>query len=247
MNAVETTTQLRRLWKLAFGDSEDFLDLFFSRIFSPERCHYLTRESQVAAALYWFDIECDNQKFAYLYAVATHPNHRGRGLCRDLMAETQDLLTAKDYAGILLVPQDDALRRMYRKMGYVDCTSIAQFSVPSGEPIPMTKLSPEEYGRLRKSMLPPHSVIQEGRSLEFLGLLGEFYVAEGFLATVSKENGTLRCLEYLGDPALAPGLVATLGCREGIFRSPGDQFPFAQYLPLKDGCPKPEYFAFAFD
>ena len=29
---------LRELWKKAFGDTDEFLDLFFSTAYSPDRC-----------------------------------------------------------------------------------------------------------------------------------------------------------------------------------------------------------------
>ena len=63
--------QLRQLWQEAFGDSDAFLDSFFSLSFAPERCRCVTEENHVTAALYWFDCSCHGGKMAYLYAVAT--------------------------------------------------------------------------------------------------------------------------------------------------------------------------------
>ena len=70
---------LRQLWKAAFGDTEGFLDCFFDTAFSPHRCRCVTVDGEIAAALYWFDVTCREQPMAYIYAVATHPDHRGRG------------------------------------------------------------------------------------------------------------------------------------------------------------------------
>ena len=63
--------QLRALWQLSFGDSEEFIAGFFAGAYSPRRCRYAAENGNVAAALYWFDAEFRGQKFAYLYAVAT--------------------------------------------------------------------------------------------------------------------------------------------------------------------------------
>ena len=41
---------LRQLWKEAFGDTDGFLDAFFSTGFSPERCLYAGEGGTVAAA-----------------------------------------------------------------------------------------------------------------------------------------------------------------------------------------------------
>ena len=49
------TEPLRRLWKQAFGDTDSFLNSFFTFGFSPDRCRQITVDGNVAAALYWFD------------------------------------------------------------------------------------------------------------------------------------------------------------------------------------------------
>ena len=73
------TEQLKELWHLAFGDGLEFIELFFGTAYAPERCLYLTEDGQVTAALYWLDCSYQDQKQAYIYAVATHPEHRGKG------------------------------------------------------------------------------------------------------------------------------------------------------------------------
>ena len=240
--------QLRALWKEAFGDSDAFLDIFFSTAFDPRRCRCITEDNRVLAALYWFDVTCENQSFAYVYAVATAKAARGRGLCRKLMDDTAAHLKDLGYQGILLVPQDEGLRIMYGKMGYRDVTTITETICAAGEiPIAPIEISAEDYAARRLSLLPPGSVIQEGENLTFLAPLAHFYAADGMLAAVSQETEHLRILEYLGDPALAPGLVTALGAREATLRCPGSEKDFAMYLPLSADCAKPAYFAFCFD
>ena len=64
----EQIPQLRILWKEAFGDSDNFLDIFYSTAFSPERCLCATIGCELAAMAYWFDCE----DYAYIYAVDLH-------------------------------------------------------------------------------------------------------------------------------------------------------------------------------
>ena len=104
------TEGLKDLWKLAFGDSDEVIEAFFRTAFAPERCRYLEIGGQTATALYWFDTQWTGQKFAYLYAVATHPDFRGQGLCRRLMEETHAILTEQGYDGALLMPAEAGLR-----------------------------------------------------------------------------------------------------------------------------------------
>lgn len=246
--ALSQVPMLRTLWKEAFGDTDAFLDIFFSTAFDPRRCRCITGNGQILAALYWFDVSCENQPFAYVYAVATARAARGRGLCRQLMEETAELLTSRGYQGILLVPQDEGLRIMYGKMGYRNATALSESVCAAGaEAIPVTEIPPETYAACRASALPAGGVIQEGENLAFLSNLARFYSAPGLLAAVSRETGHLRILEYLGDPSLAPAFVAALGAREATLRCPGADLPFAMYRPLAPDCVKPGYFSFCFD
>ena len=46
--------QLRALWQLSFGDSEEFIAGFFASGYCPRRCRCAAENGNVAAALYWF-------------------------------------------------------------------------------------------------------------------------------------------------------------------------------------------------
>ena len=240
--------ELRQLWKLAFGDTEAFLDGFFSTAYSPDRCRYLTVDGTVAAALYWFDCQCFDEKYAYLYAVATHPDFRGRGLCRKLMARTHKQLKEQGYAGCLLVPQEEGLRTFYGKMGYHNMGNVAEFTaVPGEKPAPLGEIVAEEYAALRRRYLPRGSVVQEGENLRFLARQARFYAGEDFLLAGNIEDGFLWAMELLGSAEAAPGILKALGCVRGRFRTPGEALPFAMFLPLQENAPAPQYFGHAFD
>ena len=244
----DQTCQLRRLWRLAFGDSEAFLDSFFTAAYAPERCLCASEEGRVTAALYWFDVFCEGNRFAYLYAVATHPDHRGRGLCRGLMADAHALLADRGYAGALLVPEDGPLRQMYGRMGYRDFGGVEEFSCAAGDsPVPLRPLSREEYARLRRKFLPSGGVVQEGENLAFLETYAKFYAGEDFLLAAAAEEEKLTGVELLGNRSAAPGIVKALGCARGTFRTPGDAHPFAMCLTLGENKKMPAYFGLAFD
>ena len=239
---------LRKLWKEAFGDSDAFLDLFFASGFSPDRCRCIADGDEIAAVCYWFDITFERQKLAYVYAVATAKASRGQGLCRKLLADCAEVLKAQGYSGILLVPQDEGLIRMYGGMGYLPATRLGEAVWAAGDTAASPReLTPEEYTRLREGRLPPASVLQEGPGLTFLGTQARFYEGPDFLAAVSRETEHLRILEYLGDTASIPSFIRALGHREATVRLPGDDRPYGMYLPLTADCKKPEYFAFSYD
>lgn len=240
--------QLRCLWKLAFGDDEAFLDKFFGMAFSPRRCRCISENGQISAALYWFDCTCGGRKLAYLYAIATHPEHRGKGLCRTLVENTKQFLTAAGYHGALLVPEDEGLAAMYGKMGFEACTSVSEFrccAAPS--PIAIREIDISEYARLRRALLPKGGVTQESENLAFLATQARFFTGDSFLAALNTEGESLRCPELLGRADAAPGILRALGYAAGIFRAPGSEKPFAMLAPLSPDCIAPTYFGLAFD
>lgn len=242
----EQIHQLRRLWKEAFGDTDAFLDSFFGIAFSENRCRCVTEDGRVRAALYWFDCGCAGEKMAYLYAVATDPNCRGRGLCRKLMEDTHSHLENLGYAGTILVPADEALGQMYGRMGYLPAAAVTEFTCPAGEnPAALQSLTAEKYAARRRELLPANGVTQEGALTDLLADQCSLFGGEDFLLAAWMEERVLHNEEYLGNRSAAPGVVKALGAEMGIFRGPGEDKPFAMYRPLGAHCPKPGYFGIA--
>lgn len=237
---LEQIPQLRSLWKEAFGDTDAFLDHFYSKAFSPDRCFCATVEGEIAAMAYWFHCE----EYAYIYAVATAEKHRGKGISHALMARIHEILTQRGYAGCILVPGEESLRQFYRGMGYENCGGVEEFDVKASTPLTLRKLEIAQYAALRRQYLPKGGVIQEGVNLDFLACWAHFYEAPNALVTAIWEEGKLLVLELLGGVQEAPGIVAALGADTGWFRSPGKK-PFAMHKSLNRNAP-PKYFAFCF-
>lgn len=240
--------ELSRLWRLAFGDDAEFIASFFFAGFSPERSRCIREAEQVTAVLYWFDVLCGMEKYAYLYAVATHPDHRGRGLCRALVADTHALLAEKGYDGVLLVPQKEGLRKMYASFGYRDWCGVRAFSCGAGERAASIRaLSQAEYAQLRREYLPEDGVVQEGENLDFLSTYASYYAGQDYLLAMAEADGKLLGIELLGNTEAAPGIVKAFGCESGSFRTPGNTRPFAMGISFGENKKTPGYFGLAFD
>lgn len=239
---------LRALWKEAFGDTDQFLDAFFSTGFSLYRCRCIREGAKPIAALYWFDCHWQDKRLAYIYAVATAKTHRGQGFCHKLMQGTQAILLQLGYSGVVLVPAKPDLFEFYKGMGYRPFGGIHEWkATANGHPLPLKELTYKEYAAARESYLPAGSVTQAGASLRFLGTYARFYQGDGFLTcTAEDDNGTLICYELLGNTDSAPGIVAALGKDTGTFRTMGNS-PFAMYRSLTPDPTAPQYFAFALD
>lgn len=246
----EDIPALRKLWKEAFHDEDAFLDAFFSTGFSAARCRCIMEEGNALSALYWFDCTLKDAKYAYLYAVATTECHRGKGLCRALMADTHTHLTQQGYAGAVLVPGEESLFRFYEAMGYRVCGSVSSIAVSAPGIAPdvhLTELTVSQYATARRALLPEGGLIQEGSNLSFLRTYARFYGSDSWVLAGSTQNGIFTGFEFLGDTSGLPAITAAFGCREGRFRTPGNGQDFAMFLPLADNIPIPKYFGLAFD
>lgn len=220
---------LRDLWKQAFGDTDAFLDIFFSTGFSFDRCRCLTVNGTLASGLYWFDCALGKEKLAYIYAVATGEAFQRQGLCAALMEDTHRHLKDLGYDGAILVPGTEDLRRYYRRFGYENFGGIRQKTVSTDA---LRAIDKQEYARLRRQYLPEGGVVQEGETLDFFAAFAKFYAGEGFVLAVTEENA-----ELLGNAPEGKDLCV---------RTPGDT-PFAMYLPLEEHTEKPTYFGIALD
>ena len=237
---------LQRLWKEAFGDDDAFLENFFCRVFSPDRCRCVTVDDDVIAAVYWLDCRVYDKPLAYIYALATAKAHRGKKVGTALMEDTYALLKDLGYAGVLLVPEDH-LVKMYEGLGYHLCTAIREFPCEAAEEsLVLQQISAEEYAALRRNYLPDGSVIQEGENLQFLQTMVNFYAGEDVLFCASVTDGKCFCPELLGNADAAPAILRTLHAASGTFRTPGTEKPFAMFRPIAQ-MPDPNYFGFAFD
>ena len=241
-------SQLVQLWKEVFGEYNGFWELFRDTAFQPDHCRCITENDQAVAGLYWFDCSCGQDKIAYIYAVVTDPRCRGRGLCRMLMEDVHTLLKNLGYASVMLVPADEGLRQMYRKMGYEDCTTIGTLSCTSGQSTAeIRNVSIQEYAVLRRKLLPEGSVLQEGNQLPFLAAQSQLFAGYDFLLAAYLDGEILRGMELLGNPESAPGIVRALGCASGVFQIPVGEKPFAMIRKLTENAVIPAYFGFSFD
>jgi len=240
---------LRGLWKDVFGDTDDFLDAFFTTAFSVERSRCVKIDGRICAMLYWFDCEFNSEKIAYIYAVATAEEYRGRGICRRMMENTHDHLATHGYFGTILVPVSVDLFGFYEKLGYQKSSYVKELTAGASDRIiNIDRISVGEYAALRRKLLPLDSVIQENENIIFLQTMADFFAGDGFILAANIENGVLHGIEFLGDEELLPSLVGSLGCKKGIFRTNGREKAFAMYRSLVgDALSVPSYFGLAFD
>lgn len=237
---------LRALWKEAFQDNDNYLDLFFSTAYSEKRSMAAFIDNELAGALYWFDCVLEGKKTAYIYAVATAKKHRRKGVCAELLRHTHLHLQGMGYSFAILVPSEPSLFAFYEKQGYKTCGFIDELTVQnSGGEIEFRKISAKEYFILRKAYLKENSVNLIGYS-QFLDAQYDFFVGADFIFSKHKSGSFFT--EFLGDTSLLPLVISLLGLDSAKVRAIGNSRPFCMGIaldiePLRNDI----YFPFAFD
>lgn len=239
---------LWELWKEAFGDEDEYLEIFYSKAFAPERsiCA-ISDDGRAVAALYWFDCTLRGEKIAYIFGVAVSESCRGQGYCRRMMEAACQHLAADGYHGAVLVPARAGLYPMYEKLGFSKCGGVTEKEfLSAAQPETIRLIDEREYTRLRRKYLPADSVVQEGENIAFLAARAHLYAGQDFVFAFVPGMGEF-VVEFLGNLQKAGGIVRALGREKLLFRTYGKEKPFAVYRPFDKGLLPPEYFGLPFD
>ncbi|MBQ4538702.1 MAG: GNAT family N-acetyltransferase [Oscillospiraceae bacterium] len=116
------TEQLKALWKNVFGDTDEYISLFFEKRFTPSQCVAAISGGKVVGMLFLlpFDLVCGNERYSgrYIYAVATHPDHRRQGISEAMLSFAHKKAEDEGAALSALVPANAPLFDYYRKRGF---------------------------------------------------------------------------------------------------------------------------------
>lgn len=81
--------QIIDLWRLSFNDSEEFIRLYFDRVYKEENTLVIEKNGQVVSALqmlpYTMTYYGTEISVAYISGACTLPSMRGKGLMRELL------------------------------------------------------------------------------------------------------------------------------------------------------------------
>ena len=224
----------RALYDLAFpGEPEAFTKALFDRYF-PDHARVICEGGKPVSMLFSIpspiQLESETLDARYLYAVATHPDHRGKGLAKRLLAAE-----AAEHP-VFLRPMSPSLFDFYAKAGYTPISPISclagKATAPSGRE---RKLTVSAYLALRDEFAFAPCVRP---TAEFLSLyeLGGGFVAYGLdaVALYEKHDDKIWFKEYWGDTLFAPRLAAFLGGNhfELRFADPdGEPFGMGVHVP----------------
>lgn len=249
----------RQLWALSFGDEGAYVDNFYQTYYRPERVLVLEAEGEVRSMATWFDTtfvvpERGSFRAAYLYAVATHPDCRGRGYSGRLLAwADQYLKKVQGFDAVTTMPAQPSLHRFFARNGFRECFVLGQeawLPQPGRSGCPLTPLTAREYGALRERLLEGISHIaypqdaleyQAGACAVSGGGLFRADTAAGpmCLCAEGAKDGLLVVKELLGpgegrEQAMA-ALHQKLGWPKYLVRGTEGEIPFSMLKWLDGG------------
>ncbi|MBE6972577.1 MAG: GNAT family N-acetyltransferase [Ruminococcaceae bacterium] len=231
---IEDGPRLRELWKLAFGDDDAYIDHFFTRYYAPERMLVLEEDGQVQAMTAWFDMPLvfangTRIAAAYLYAVATHPDCRGRGLAGQLLAFADDWLKEQGFDCVTTVPARPDLHVFFCRNGFVEAFALTQRQYSpnaAGMPAVLRAVGAEEYALLREGMLTGTDHVSYSRSaLDYQR--GVCQMSGGGLYRIGERG--CACVELAGDEVFVKELLVPETERETAQVAIAQRYPAKRY------------------
>ena len=109
---------IRHLWESVFGDSRRDVDSFLVRYYSPERSVVRYHGDRVTAMAHIVPLTTQAGRTAYIYAVATDPAFRGRGLARSVVDECIARARRAGFDSVALIPAEESLKGFYAAAGF---------------------------------------------------------------------------------------------------------------------------------
>jgi len=114
----DTHREIENVWTTCFGDEPSFIHSFLSRHYCKDTAQLHRENGQVVATC--FVIVCDTEigKIGYLYAIATLPEYRNRGIAEQLVQKAIEYCKAQGLVAAALIPADKHLSDYYIRLGF---------------------------------------------------------------------------------------------------------------------------------
>jgi len=270
---------LKGLWLASFDDGPDFVDMFFAA--HPAGSVLVAAEEGVPVSMLTvmpLELETGSapEKAAYIFAVATDPGQRGKGLSTGLLEYAKCVLRKRGFSVALLVPGGKSLRAFYAARGFLPLPPVGEAEFAASELRPGgAKLVPadgDDYAALRDDAFSAPGYFRwSAGEVDFSVRDAEASGGGAFYFSCEEAEGGVLC--YFEDGVLSVGelamaqpdektvksalgqLTASFGADRAVLRMKAGALPwlterdFAMYCPLREGFSLPEgaYFGLALD
>lgn len=113
---------LKQIWSVCFGDEDDYVEHFLRERWDENNCLVAEEDGRVVSMLFLLPAEIivagERNPVWYVYACATLPEYRGRGLMQQLLSTAFEAAILQSVFALVLVPASESLFGFYEKSGY---------------------------------------------------------------------------------------------------------------------------------
>ncbi|NMB29825.1 MAG: GNAT family N-acetyltransferase [Clostridiales bacterium] len=112
---------IKNIWRISFGDSDKFIEFHFNYADDLSDTFLVENNKEVIAMVSVLPAELSLDKkyeVGYIYAAATMPEFRGRGIMGRLLTYCENHAIKEDYVALALVPSSLSLFDFYSMHGY---------------------------------------------------------------------------------------------------------------------------------
>lgn len=211
--------QVKELWQTVFGDSAEVVDSFYrtSGVTDADTL-VLAEGGEVRCMLYLLPMPLtwpgDSARGGYVFALATRPEHRGRGYAGMLLSY------ADFYAGEIglecaaVVPAEESLHTFFKKNGFKECftTRVSEFAACAlpdpGAGDAIAPVDAGDYNELReKLLLDERHVSYPDGLIAFQKAVSKMSGADLYRLTVDGQTAVLAAERLSGGRVLVKELA----------------------------------------
>ena len=230
-------SDLERLWRVCFGDSDEYIRYFFENRYIPENCLVYVDESvqRPVAMLHLLGTSISEDggliPSQYLYAACTRPDYRRQGIMRQLIETAQKLGLSRKLKYTVTVPAEPRLFKYYERYGFERCYQhrvvyldrsdlvfLGKESVRLPENVRETMMKLSELCYFRREMLVDRDgfVIWDSAAIRYAvgchehdggHIITLSYQGDYGYAFCSQEDETVKISEFIVKDYFAPTLI----------------------------------------
>lgn len=155
--------QIKKIWQTCFGDEEEYISFYLEHRMTETNMLVIYQDGKAVSMASFLPVEynCGGTYVSarYVYAVATLPEYRGRGLARDILTFARQ----KFKEPLILAPAEESLCRYYEKIGFQRAFKEVKQPVTgdiqameisdADEAFVTERVTPEEYAKIRDEKL----------------------------------------------------------------------------------------------
>lgn len=153
---------MKKIWKSCFGDSDEYISLFFDNCFKPDMALVAFCDMRPVGMLFMIPtmLNFEGKEYIgeYIYAVAVKKEFRKIGIMRRLEKKATQIATDQKLSFLALIPQSRPLFRMYEKLQYktafyTGITSFMPFKYFDVENVKVSACKKDDFLALRSEFL----------------------------------------------------------------------------------------------